>query len=58
MMSDKSGDAIKGERIVCQFRRMKGPYLIAGSSAHRAQRIIIEGLPAVAWIEKPVREVK
>ncbi len=49
------GDGIKAERIVCQFRKMKGPYLIAGSGAHRAQRVIIEGLPAEAWIEKPIR---
>lgn len=49
------GDGIKAERIVCQFRKIKGPYLIAGSGAHRAQRVIIEGLPAEAWIEKPIR---
>jgi len=49
------GDTLKGERIVCEFRRMKGPYLIIGTSAHRAQRIVVEGLPAVAIIEKPIR---
>jgi len=49
------GDGIKGERIACEFRKMHGPYLIAKTSAHRAQRTILIGLPASAWIEKPIR---
>lgn len=49
------GDGIKGEKLVCEFRVLRGPYLIAGTSAHRAQRAVMLGLPAHAWIEKPMR---
>ena len=49
------GDGIKGEKIICEFRKLNGPYLIAKTSAHRAQRAVLIGLPAEAWIEKPVR---
>ncbi len=46
---------VEGERIVCEFRKMTGPHLIAKTAAHRAQRIRIIGRPASAWIEKPLR---
>ena len=49
------GDGVKGEKLVCEFRRISGPYLIAGTSSHRAQRAVLLGLPAHAWIEKPIR---
>ena len=49
------GDGIRGERIVSEFRRLRGPFLIAKTSAHRAQRAVLVGLPAEAWIEKPIR---
>ena len=52
---EKLGDGIKGERIACLCRRMRGPRLVAGTSAHRAQKLILDGLPAKAWIEKPIR---
>ena len=53
-----TGDGIEGERIACEFRKMKGPHLIAKTAAHRAQRIMIIGFPASAWIEKPLRATK
>lgn len=48
------GDGVKGEKLVCEFRKINGPYLIAGTGAHRAQRALLIGLPAEAWIEKPI----
>ena len=48
------GDGIKGERIRCEFRKGTKPILVA-KGAHRYQRIVIYGLPAECWIEKPIR---
>ena len=58
MILTRMGDIVKGERLLCVFRKMRGPYLIIGSSSHRAQRLILEGLPAEAVIEKEIRLVK
>ena len=44
---------IKGEKIVCTFRKIMGPYVIAGTGRHRAQRATIWGLPAYCFVEKP-----
>jgi hypothetical protein len=52
------GDGLQGERIVCQCRKVRGPWLVEGTGGHRAQRVVIEGMPAEAWIEKPVRLVR
>ena len=49
------GDGIEGERIWAEFRKMRKPVLIQGTGGHRAQRITLEGLPAFAVIEKPIR---
>ncbi|MEK6843365.1 MAG: hypothetical protein AABY04_02665 [Candidatus Micrarchaeota archaeon] len=43
---------IQGEKILCVFRKMHGPYVIAGTARHRAQRIAIWGLPATCIVEK------
>jgi len=51
------GDGIKGERIRCEYRKSTKPILIA-RGAHSYQRIIIHGLPAGCWIEKPIRVSK
>ncbi len=48
------GDSIVGERIRCEYRKSTKSILIA-KGAHRYQRIIIHGLPAECWIEKPIR---
>jgi len=50
-----AGDGIKGERIVCIFRKMTKPILISKTHLHRAQEIKIFGLPAEAYISKPFR---
>jgi len=50
------GDLVKGERLVCEFRKMRGPWLVGGATGrHRGQRAVLEGLPAIAAIERPVR---
>ena len=49
------GDGIEGERIWAEFRKMRKPVLVQGTAGHRAQRTTLEGLPALAVIEKPIR---
>jgi len=46
---------IEGEKILCIFRKMSGPYVIAGTGRHREQRAIIKGLPAVCIVRKEWR---
>ncbi len=54
----EAGDSVEGERIACLCRKVRGPYLVTGTSAHRAQKLVLEGLPVRAWIERPLRTVK
>jgi hypothetical protein len=49
----ENGDAIEGERIACQFRKINGPTLIRGTGAHRAGRASLEN--AYCAITKPLR---
>ncbi len=49
------GDAIEGERIVCQFRRISKPGTISGTHAHRAREITLND--AYCVIRKPFRRV-
>ena len=51
----EAGDSVRGERIVCEFRRCRGPWVVRGTGKHRAQRIVLESLPAVARVERPFR---
>jgi hypothetical protein len=44
---------IEGEKLICLFRKMMGPYVIPGTGRHRQQRITVWGLPAVCIVEKP-----
>ena len=48
------GDGIEGERLVGLCRKVNGPFLVAGTSGHRANRVVLHGLPARMWIEKPM----
>ncbi len=52
--SRQQGDTIEGERIVCYFRKISGPVVIAGTSRHRQQRAVVIGLPASAIVDKPM----
>lgn len=36
------GDAIQGERIACQFRKMRKIQVVTGTSRHRASRTTLE----------------
>ena len=47
------GDAISGERIACQFRKMKGERKIPMTGSHRGTRMIISG-NAYCVIEIPM----
>lgn len=55
------GDAVEGERIICTARKVTGPDLIKGGSAHRLNRLKLFGRGktaafcvidrAVAWVD-------
>jgi len=54
LVGKEVGDQLSAEQIVCECRRMKGPVLIHKGS-HRAQRYVLEGLPAIAVVSKKWR---
>lgn len=54
MIGKEIGDQLSAEQIVCECRKTKGPVLIH-KGAHRAQRYVLEGLPAVAIVSKKWR---
>lgn len=43
---------LEGERILCIFRKIIGPFVIAGKGKHRSQRATIWGLPAICIVER------
>jgi len=49
----ENGDAIEGERIVCQFRKMGAVIVGPGTSAHRASETKLYN--AYCSITKPLR---
>lgn len=51
-MTEEAPKQVSGEKIICVFRKIMGPYLIAGTGRHRAQRATLWGLPAVCRVEK------
>ena len=48
-------EQVVGEKILCVFRKISGPYTTAGTGAHRSQRAMIWGLPAVCIVKKEWR---
>lgn len=54
LMGKEIGDQLEAEQIICECRKTRGPVLIHKGS-HRAQRYVLEGLPAVAIITKKWR---
>lgn len=38
-----AGDALRGEKITAQFRRMQKPVVLMGSSTHQIQQSKLEG---------------
>ena len=48
------GDAIEGERIACQFRKMRKISLVSGTARHRTQRTTLDD--AYCAIIKPFQK--
>lgn len=48
----EAGDKIRGERIVCQYRKERNAVLVRLTGGHRGMLRIIEGLPAEAIVDK------
>ena len=48
----EAGDKIRGERIICQYRKERRAVLVSLTSGHRGIQKVIEGLPAEAIIDK------
>lgn len=48
----EAGDKIRGDRIICQYRKDKSVAIIPLTSSHRGIRRVIEGMPAEAIIDK------
>lgn len=46
------GDKVRGERIVCQYRKERNAVLVRLTGGHRGMQRVIEGLPAEAIIDK------
>jgi hypothetical protein len=54
MIGKEVGDQLIAEQVICECRRTKGHVLIHKGS-HRAQRYVLEGLPAIAIVSKKWR---
>jgi hypothetical protein len=48
----EAGDKIRGERIICQYRKERRAVLVRLTSGHRGIQKVIEGLPAEAIVDK------
>ncbi len=46
------GDEVRGERLICFYRKRSREILISLTKGHRGWRVKIEGLPARAIVEK------
>ncbi len=51
-------DCIEGERIVCVCRKIARQRVTAGSHAHRAMELVLEGTPVKCFVLKPVRALQ
>jgi len=49
------GDKVRGERIICQYRKERQAVVIRLTGGHRGMRRVIEGLPAEAIVDKEWR---
>ncbi len=48
----QTGDRIRGERIVCQYRNERNAILIHMTSGHKGMQRVIEHLPTEAIVDK------
>lgn len=53
----KAGDAIRGEKVVAQYRRMNRPVVLSGSSTHQIQQTKLEGT-VYCVIERPLNYLR
>ena len=49
------GDKIRGERIICQYRKERNAVLVHLTAGHKGMQRVIEGLPAEAAVDKAWR---
>lgn len=55
MIEREDDDKPEAEQILIECRKYKGPVLIRKTGADRAQRFVVYGFPAEAWITKKWR---
>ncbi len=48
----EAGDKVRGERIVCQYRKERNAVLVHLTAGHKGMQRVIEGLPAEAFVDK------
>ena len=53
----KKGDAIRGERIVAQYRKISRPVVAHGSSTHKIVRVKLEG-SVMCVIDRPLNYLR
>jgi hypothetical protein len=51
------GEAIRGERVTCQYRKMHRPNIITGSSTHQIQQTKLEGT-VFCVIDRPLNYLR
>ena len=49
------GDSVAGEKLVAVGRKVGRLFVVAGTGAHRAQRVYVWGGPARCYIDRPIR---
>lgn len=49
------GDSIEGKKIICAGKRIEKPHRVSTSGEHNIQQTKIDGNPARAVIDQPVR---
>lgn len=51
IVGESEGDEVRGERLVCVFRKEGSRTVVPQTGGHRATRLIIKGLPARSVVE-------
>lgn len=55
MILRNQGDAVEGEKLIAAGRKITKPILISATARHRGQQVYVYGLPAICYIDKPLR---
>ena len=48
----EAGDRVRGERIICQYRKERHAVLVHLTGGHKGMQRVIEGLPAEAIVDR------